>query len=51
LSERKVLGREAGLRSQGRPESAQDGQEEGEHDRTFAEVAKIISGESVPRVG
>jgi hypothetical protein len=51
LAERKVLGREAGSRQEGRPESAKPGDEEGEHDRTFANLAEIVSGESVSAVG
>jgi hypothetical protein len=46
LSERKVLGREVRLRSEGSTERAEDGHDEGEHGQTFAEVAQIVSGES-----
>jgi hypothetical protein len=51
LAEREVLSDEAGLRPERGAKRAEDGHQEGEHDRTFAEGVGIVSGESVARVG
>jgi hypothetical protein len=47
MPECEVLGDEARLRSEGRTKRAEDGHEKGEHEARVAEVAAIVSGESV----
>jgi hypothetical protein len=51
MPEREVLGDEARLRSERRTKLAEDGHAEGEHDRTIAEVAGFVSGESARALG